>query len=148
MRMDDLSPAPGSRKERKRIGRGHGSGYGGRAGRGQDGQLSRAGGGKGKHFEGGQNPLYRRLPKLPGFTNRFRTEYAVVNVARLDDLFTDGDVVDMDTLFEKGVIKSKTVPVKVLADGDLATRLTVRVDKVSGTAREKIVAAGGTVEGS
>ena len=148
MRMDDLSPAPGSRKDRKRVGRGHGSGYGGRSGRGQDGQLSRAGGGKGKHFEGGQNPLYRRLPKLPGFKNRFRTEYTVVNVSRLDGLFADGDVVDVDSLFDKGVIKSKTVPVKLLADGDLGTKLTVRVDKVSGAAREKIEAVGGTVEGS
>jgi large subunit ribosomal protein L15 len=146
MRMNDLAPAPGSRKARTRVGRGHGSGHGGRSGKGQDGQLSRSGGGKGKHFEGGQNPLYRRLPKLPGFKNRFRVEYAVVNVSRLDGLFDDGDTVDVDALFDKGVIKSKTDPVKVLGDGELATKLTVKVDKVSGGAREKIEAAGGTVE--
>jgi large subunit ribosomal protein L15 len=146
--MDDLAPAPGSRSQRKRVGRGHGSGHGGRSGRGDKGQLSRSGGGKGPHFEGGQQPLYRRLPKLPGFTNRFRTEYAIVNVSRLGELFADGDVVDVDALFDKGVIKSKTVPVKVLGDGDLGARLTVRVDKVSAGAREKIVAAGGTVEAS
>lgn len=148
MRMNDLAPSPGSRKDRKRIGRGHGSGRGGRSGRGQDGQLSRAGGGKGKHFEGGQTPLYRRLPKLPGFKNRFRVEYAVVNVSRLDGVFDDGDVVNVDALFDKGIIKSKTVPVKVLGDGDLAKKLTVKVDKVSGGAKDKIEAAGGTVEAS
>lgn len=146
MRMHDLAPAPGSRKDRKRVGRGHGSGKGGTSGRGDKGQGSRAGGGKGSHFEGGQNPIYRRLPKLPGFKNRFRVEYAVVNVSRLGDLFDDGDVVDVDALFDKGVIKSKTVPVKVLGDGELTKKLQVKVDKVSGTAREKIVAAGGTVE--
>ena len=146
MRINDLSPAPGSRKNRKRVGRGHGSGYGGRSGKGQDGQLSRAGGGKGKHFEGGQNPIYRRLPKLPGFKNRFRVEYAIVNVSRLEEIFADGDVVDVDALHEKGVIKSKTDPVKVLGDGELEKSLTVKVDRVSGGARTKIEAAGGTVE--
>jgi large subunit ribosomal protein L15 len=148
MRMEDLAPAPGSRKGRKRVGRGHGSGDGGRSGRGDKGQGSRSGGGKGPYFEGGQQPLYRRLPKLPGFTNRFRVEYAIVNVSRLDDLFGDGDVVDIDALFDRGVIKSKTVPVKVLGDGELGTKLTVKVDKVSAGAREKIEAAGGTVETS
>jgi large subunit ribosomal protein L15 len=148
MRMNDLAPSPGSRKDPKRVGRGHGSGHGGRSGKGQDGQLSRSGGGKGKHFEGGQTPLYRRLPKLPGFTNRFRVEYAIVNVSRLDETFKDGDVVDVDALFDRGIIKSKTVSVKVLGDGDLTKGLTVRVDKVSGGAKDKIDAAGGTVEAS
>jgi large subunit ribosomal protein L15 len=146
MRINDLAPPPGSRKARKRVGRGHGSGSGGRSGKGQDGQLSRAGGGKGKHFEGGQNPIYRRLPKLPGFTNRFRVEYAIVNVSRLGELFADGDVVDIDALFDRGVIKSKTVPVKVLGDGELGKKLTVKVDKVSAGAKTKIEAAGGAVE--
>jgi large subunit ribosomal protein L15 len=148
MQLHDLSPAPGSRKGRKRVGRGHGSGYGGRSGRGDKGQLSRAGGGKGPHYEGGQNPIYRRLPKLPGFKNRFRVEYAIVNVSRLETIYADGDTVDVDSLFDKGVIPSKVVAVKVLGDGDLAKKLSVNVDKVSASAREKIEAAGGTVVAS
>ncbi|GAV30717.1 MAG: 50S ribosomal protein L15 [Anaerosomatales bacterium] len=146
MQIHDLFPAPGSRKERKRVGRGHGSGHGGRSGRGNKGQLSRSGGGKGPGFEGGQNPLHMRLPKLPGFKNRNRVEYAVVNVSRLDALYEAGEVVDVDSLFAKGVIKSKTVPVKVLGDGEITKALTVRVDKVSVPAKAKIEAAGGTVE--
>jgi large subunit ribosomal protein L15 len=146
MQINDLSPSPGSRKKRKRVGRGHGSGVGGRSGRGQDGQLSRSGGGKGPGFEGGQNPLHMRLPKLPGFTNRFRTEYAIVNVSRLESSFSAGDTVDIDTLFDAGIIKSKTEPVKVLGDGEISKALTVKVDKISGGAKSKIEAAGGTVE--
>lgn len=146
MQLNDLSPAPGSRKERKRVGRGHGSGHGGRSGRGDKGQNSRAGGVKGPGFEGGQNPLAMRLPKLPGFKNRFRVEYAIVNVSRLEALFAKGDVVDVDALFERGVIRSKTTPVKVLGDGELTKNLTVKVDKVSGSARTKIEAVGGVVE--
>ncbi len=146
MQLHDLTPAPGSRKSRKRIGRGHGSGHGGQSGRGSDGQGSRAGGGKGPGFEGGQTPLYMRLPKLPGFKNHFRVEYVVVNVSRLDDAFSKGDVVDIDVLFDKGIVKSKTAPVKVLGDGEISKALTVKVDKVSGSARSKIEAAGGTVE--
>ncbi|MCE5203534.1 MAG: 50S ribosomal protein L15 [Coriobacteriales bacterium] len=146
MQINDLFPAPGSTKDRKRVGRGHGSGHGGRSGRGNKGQLSRSGGGKGPGFEGGQNPLAMRLPKLPGFKNRNRVEYVVVNVSRLEGLFESGAVVDVDSLFAKGVIKSKTVPVKVLGDGELTKSLTVKVDKVSAPAKAKIEAAGGTVE--
>ncbi|MBF4509573.1 MAG: 50S ribosomal protein L15 [Aeromicrobium sp.] len=146
MQLNDLFPAPGSRKERKRVGRGHGSGYGGRSGRGNKGQLSRSGGGKGPGFEGGQNPLHMRMPKLGGFKNRNRVEYAVVNVGRLEEIYGAGDVVDGDTLFERGVIKDKTAPVKVLGDGELTKALTVRVDKASAPARAKIEAAGGTVD--
>lgn len=146
MQINDLFPAPGSRKDRKRVGRGHGSGHGGRSGKGDKGQLSRAGGGKGPGFEGGQNPLAMRLPKLPGFKNRNRIEYAIVNVSRLEDLFDKGATVDIDALFSKGVIKSKSVPVKVLGDGEITKSLTVKVDKVSTAARAKIEAAGGTVE--
>lgn len=146
MQINDLFPAPGSRKDRKRVGRGHGSGHGGRSGKGDKGQLSRAGGGKGPGFEGGQNPLAMRLPKLPGFKNRNRIEYAVVNVSRLEDLFETGATVDIDALFARGVIKSKSVPVKVLGDGDITKSLNVKVDKVSASARTKIEAAGGTVE--
>jgi large subunit ribosomal protein L15 len=146
MQLNDLSPAAGSTKKRKRVGRGNGSGHGSTAGRGDKGQNSRAGGGKGPGFEGGQNPLHMRLPKLPGFKNRFRVESAIVNVGRLEELFSKGDVVDVDALFAKGAIKSKTQPVKVLGDGELTKKLTVKVDKVSGPARTKIEAAGGTVE--
>lgn len=146
MELHDLFPAPGSRKERKRVGRGHGSGHGKTSGRGQDGQLSRAGGGKGPGFEGGQLPLYMRLPKLGGFTNRNRIEYAVVNVSRLEELFEDGDTVNIDTLFEKGAIKSATkAPVKVLGTGEITKKLNVSVDKVSASAQEKIEKAGGKV---
>jgi large subunit ribosomal protein L15 len=146
MQLHDLFPAPGSRKDRKRVGRGHGSGHGGRSGRGDNGQLSRSGGGKGPGFEGGQNPLHMRLPKLRGFKNRFRTEYVVVNVSRLEERFSAGDTVDIDALYSAGMIKSKTAPVKVLGDGELTKSLNVKVDKVSAPAKAKIEAAGGTVE--
>ncbi len=146
MQLHDLSPAPGSTKKRKRVGRGNGSGHGSTAGRGDKGQNSRAGGGKGPGFEGGQNPLAMRLPKLPGFTNRWRQEYDVVNVARLEGLFADGDTVDVESLKAKGVVKSVDAVVKVLGDGELTRKLTVKVQKVSATAKAKIEAAGGTVE--
>ena len=146
MQLHDLSPAPGSRKSRKRVGRGNASGHGTTAGRGDKGQNSRAGGGKGPGFEGGQMPLQRRIPKLPGFKNRFRREYAPVNVSRLEALFSAGDTVDVASLVEKGVVKSVSVPVKVLGDGELTKALTVKVDKISAGAVEKITAAGGKVE--
>ncbi|MBI5232322.1 MAG: 50S ribosomal protein L15 [Coriobacteriales bacterium] len=146
MEIHDLFPAPGSRKDRKRVGRGHGSGHGGRAGRGNKGQGQRAGGTKGPGFEGGQTPLAMRLPKLPGFRNPNRTEYAVVNVGRLNEIFGDGEVVDLEALLGKGVVKNSSAPVKVLGDGELTKKLTVKVDKVSAPARAKIEAAGGTVE--
>lgn len=146
MQLNDLFPAPGSRSSRKRVGRGNGSGHGSTAGRGDKGQNSRAGGGKGPGFEGGQNPLHMRMPKLGGFKNRNRVEYAVVNVSRLEDLYAAGETVDVDSLFDKGVIKAKTTPVKVLGDGELTKKLTVKIDKVSGPARAKIEAAGGTVD--
>ena len=146
MQLNDLRPAEGSRKNRKRLGRGDSSGTGTTAGRGYKGQLSRSGGGKGKGFEGGQQPLAMRLPKLPGFTNHSRVEYAPVNVARLEALFEDGDTVDADALVAKGVIKHDYIPVKVLGDGELTMSLTVRVDKVSASAQAKIEAAGGKVE--
>lgn len=146
MQLNDLFPAPGSRKKRKRVGRGNASGHGTTAGRGDKGQNSRSGGGKGPGFEGGQNPMHMRMPKLGGFKNRNRVEYAVVNVGRLEDLYAKGETVDVDTLFAHGVIKAKTVPVKVLGDGELTKSLTVKVDRVSGPARAKIEAAGGTVD--
>lgn len=146
MQLNDLKPAEGSKKARKRIGRGNSSGHGTTAGRGTKGMLSRSGGGKGAGFEGGQQPLAMRLPKLPGFTNHNRVEYAPVNVSRLDGLFEAGDVVDGASLVAKGVLKHEYIPVKVLGDGEITKALTVRVDKVSASAKAKIEAAGGKVE--
>ena len=146
MEIKDLHPAEGSRKDRKRVGRGGSSGYGKTAGRGLNGQLSRAGGGKRAGFEGGQTPLARRLPKLPGFTNINRMEYVPVNVNRLEEKFNAGDVVDNDALVAAGIIKHATDPVKVLGTGEITKALTVKVDKVSAAAQAKIEAAGGKVE--
>ena len=146
MQLNDLRPAEGSKKNRKRIGRGNSSGHGTTAGRGTKGQLSRAGGGKGAGFEGGQQPLAMRLPKLPGFTNHSRVEYAPVNVSRLEEVFEAGETVDTESLVAKGVITHAFIPVKVLGDGELTKALTVKVDKVSASAKVKIEAAGGKVE--
>ena len=146
MQLHDLTPAAGSTHSRKRVGRGN-SGKGGTyAGRGLNGQGSRSGGTKGAGFEGGQTPLAMRLPKLPGFINHNRVEYTPVNVSRLDTLFADGETVDGDSLVAKGVIKRNYIPVKVLGDGELTKKLTVKVDKVSASAQAKIEAAGGKVE--
>ena len=146
MELKDLKPAEGSKRNRKRVGRGPASGKGKTAGRGMNGQKSRAGGGKGAGFEGGQTPLARRLPKLPGFRNFNRVEYVPVNVSRLDAKFNAGDLVDADTLYAAGIIKNTTDPIKVLGDGEITKALTVRVDKVSASARAKIEAVGGKVE--
>ena len=146
MELKDLTPAEGSQHSRKRVGRGIGSGTGKTSGRGMNGQKSRAGGGKKAGFEGGQTPLARRLPKLPGFTNINHVEYLPVNVSRLDAKYEAGEVVDGDSLVAKGIIKHADAPVKVLGDGEITKALTVRVDKVSASAREKIEAAGGKVE--
>ena len=145
MQLNDLRPAEGSTKARKRIGRGNSSGHGTTAGRGTKGQLSRSGGGKGAGFEGGQQPLAMRLPKLPGFIHHGRVEYVPVNVSRLESVFEDGDTVDSESLMAKGVIKHDYIPVKVLGTGDLTKKLTVKVDKVSASAKAKIEAAGGKV---
>ena len=146
MELKDLKPAEGSKRNRKRVGRGPASGNGKTAGRGMNGQKSRAGGGKGAGFEGGQTPLARRLPKLPGFRNFNRVEYVPVNVSRLDAKFNAGDLVDADTLYAAGIIKNTTDTIKVLGDGEITKALTVRVDKVSASARAKIEAVGGKVE--
>lgn len=146
MELKDLRPAEGSKKNRKRVGRGGGSGTGKTSGRGLNGQKSRAGGGKGLGFEGGQTPLARRLPKLPGFRNINRIEYTPVNVSRLELKFEAGETVDGESLVAKGIIKKATEPVKVLGDGEITKALTVKVDKVSASAQAKIEAAGGKVE--
>ncbi|MDO4182578.1 MAG: 50S ribosomal protein L15 [Coriobacteriia bacterium] len=146
MELKDLKPNPGSTHSRKRVGRGNASGTGKTAGRGMNGQKSRAGGGKRPGFEGGQTPLARRLPKLPGFRNINRVEYVPVNVSRLEEKFEAGDVVNGETLVEKGIIKHADALVKVLGDGEITKALTVSVDKVSASAQAKIEAAGGKVE--
>ena len=146
MQLHDLRPNEGAKKARKRIGRGNSSGHGTTAGRGQNGQLSRAGGGKGAGFEGGQTPLAMRLPKLPGFRNINRVEYAPVNVSRIDALYADGETVAGEALVAKGVIKSADKLVQVLGNGEITKKVTVKVDKVSASAKAKIEAAGGKVE--
>ncbi len=146
MELKDLKPAEGSRHSRKRVGRGNGSGYGKTAGRGLNGQKSRAGGGKRPGFEGGQTPLAMRLPKLPGFRNINRVEYLPVNVSRLEEKFEAGELVNGESLKAKGIIKHEDALVKVLGDGELTKALTVSVDKVSASAKAKIEAAGGKVE--
>ena len=146
MEIKDLKPAAGSTKPRKRVGRGPASGTGKTAGRGLNGQKSRSGGGKGAGFEGGQTPLARRLPKLPGFRNPNRVEYKAVNVSRLDAKFEAGDVVDGESLKAKGIIKKIDEPVKILGDGEITKALTIKVEKISASARRKIEAAGGKVE--
>lgn len=142
--LGNLSPYPGSTKQTKRIGRGHGTGQGKQAGRGHKGFKARSGSGIRPGFEGGQMPLHRRLPKR-GFTNVFRTQIAVINVKDLDK-FEDGAVVDLQSLIDNRLVSSKYTSVKVLGTGDISKKLTVKVDKVSESARQKIEAAGGKIE--
>ncbi|SUY48245.1 50S ribosomal protein L15 [Clostridium putrefaciens] len=144
MRLHELKPAEGSRKAPKRVGRGTGSGFGRNAGKGENGQNSRSGGGVRPGFEGGQMPLYRRLPKR-GFTNIFAKEYVEVNINRLN-IFEDGTVVTPELLLERRVISKIKDGVKVLGNGNLEKNLTVKATKFSKTAAEKIEAAGGKVE--
>ena len=144
MELHDLKPAPGAKRGRKRVGRGPGSGLGKTAGKGHKGQKSRSGYSRRYGFEGGQMPLVRRLPKR-GFTNIFKTEYSVVNVGKLN-VFEAGSVVGLDELTNAGLVSSSTKPVKILGTGELDRALKVKADGFSGTAREKILAAGGTVE--
>ena len=146
MQLHDLTPAPGSTHKRKRVGRGNSSGHGTTAGRGQNGQGSRSGGTKGAGFEGGQTPLAMRLPKLSGFRNPRRIEYSPINISALDARFEDGAVVDGAALKAAGLIKSEFEPVKVLGNGEISKKLTVKVDKASASAKAKIEAAGGSVE--
>ena len=146
MELKDLKPAEGSRHSRKRVGRGPASGTGKTAGRGLNGQKSRSGGGNGNGFEGGQTPLARRLPKLPGFRNINHVEYLPVNVSRIEKYYEAGEVVDGESLVAKGIIKHSTDLVKVLGDGEITKAVTVKVDKVSASAKAKIEAAGGKVE--
>ena len=144
MKLHELSPAIGSTKESKRIGRGHGSGQGKTAGKGHKGQHARAGRGMRPGFEGGQMPLQRRVPKR-GFNNIFAEEWVAINVAALE-VFEDGAVVDAAALTEKGIIKKAELPVKVLGNGKLTKKLTVNLNAFSASAAEKINAAGGKAE--
>lgn len=144
MKIHELSPVAGSTKEVKRIGRGHGSGNGKTAGKGHKGQKARAGRGQRFGFEGGQMPLQRRVPKR-GFNNIFAKEYAFVNVAALN-AFEDSAVVDAAALIEKGLIKKEYDGVKVLGNGELTKKLTVKATAFSAAAKDKIVAAGGKYE--
>ncbi|HOS69668.1 MAG TPA: 50S ribosomal protein L15 [Bacillota bacterium] len=144
MKLHELKPAEGSTKSKKRLGRGTATGQGKTAGKGQKGQKSRSGGGVRVGFEGGQMPLYRRLPKI-GFTNIFRKEYAVVNLSDLER-FDNGTIVNPEVLKEAGLVKAMLAGVKILGNGDLTKNLTVQAHKFSKTAAEKIAAAGGKVE--
>lgn len=144
MKLHELKPAEGSRQERNRVGRGSSSGNGKTAGRGQKGQKARSGGGVRLGFEGGQTPLFMRLPKR-GFTNVNRKEYAVVNLDILNR-FEDGTEVSALTLVEAGIVKDEKSGIKVLGNGELTKKLTVKAAKFSKTAEEAIVAAGGSVE--
>ncbi|MDK2785168.1 MAG: large subunit ribosomal protein [Bacillota bacterium] len=145
MDLSTLSPAPGSRPAKTRVGRGIGSGLGKTSGRGHKGQKARSGGGKGPAFEGGQKPLHLRLPKR-GFKNPFRVEYSVVNLAALEEKFAPGDEVTPESLCAAGLIKRAGEKVKVLGDGELTKPLTVRANAFSKTAEQKILAAGGKAE--
>ena len=144
MKLHELQPAAGSRKERNRVGRGQGSGNGKTAGRGSKGQKARSGGGVRLGFEGGQTPLFRRIPKR-GFQNINRKEYAVVNLETLNR-FEDGQEVTAAVLVEAGIVKNEKDGIKVLANGKLERKLTVKASKFSQAAKEAIEAAGGTVE--
>ena len=145
MRQDELAPAPGAKKNRKRVGRGDGSGHGTYSGRGSKGQKSRSGYKMRPGFEGGQLPLIKRLPQKRGFTNIFRIEYNLVNIDRLNQ-FKTGSKVTPEKLVAAGVIKSLRQPVKILGEGKLKPPLSVKANKCSASAKAKIEAAGGKVE--
>jgi large subunit ribosomal protein L15 len=149
VRLNELSPAPGSRRERKRVGRGSGSGYGKTAGRGTKGYKSRSGGQVDPTYEGGQLPLQRRLPRLKGVARgrhkpTHPTVYQPVNLSRLEEI--GKDEIGVEDLREAGIIRKRETPVKILGDGEVSRALKVRAHAFSRTAREKIEAAGGTAE--
>ena len=144
MKLNELSPAAGSAKAAWRKGRGPGSGNGKTAGKGHKGQNARSGGGVRPGFEGGQLPLYRKLPKR-GFTNRFAVNYAIVNVGALNK-FEDGAVVDLEALLAAKLVRKELDGVKILGNGELTKKLTVKATVFSATAKEKIEAAGGKIE--
>jgi large subunit ribosomal protein L15 len=144
IRLHDLRPSEGSTKKRKRVGRGNAGRGGTYAGRGRKGQGARSGGTKGPYFEGGQLPLVRRLPRKRGFTNIFRVPYRIVNLGRLEEAFGTEDEITPETMLARGLLKKGKNPVKVLAEGELSSPLTIQAHAFSKSAREKIEAAGGT----
>ena len=144
MKLHDLKPAVGATTAPKRLGRGTGSGLGKTSGKGHKGAKARSGGGKRPGFEGGQMPLTMRLPKR-GFTNKWRTEYVAINVDRLE-VFEDGQVVTPVELIEMGIIKKIEDGVKIMGNGELSKKLTVRANKFTASAKEKIEAVGGKAE--
>ena len=145
MDLSNLKPPKGATKDRKRVGRGQGSGNGKTAGRGHKGAQSRSGYKQKRGFEGGQMPLHRRLPKR-GFLNPFRKEFAVVNLDLLAEAFEAGTVVTPALMRERGLLRGRNLPVKVLGRGEMTKALTVQAHRFSGTAAQKIVAAGGAAE--
>lgn len=145
MNLHELSPAEGSKKIRKRIGRGPASGQGKTSGKGHKGQKARSGGSIRPGFEGGQMPLQRRVPKR-GFNNIFRTEYATVNVSDLEARFEDGAVVDVDAIVASGLLKKTLDGVKILGNGEISKKLDVKANAFSESAKAKIEAAGGKAE--
>ena len=145
MRQHELSPAPGSKKNRKRIGRGDGSGRGTYCGKGCKGQKSRSGNKVRPGFEGGQLPLIKRLPRKRGFTNIFRREYSIIGLEKLATFKADSQVTP-EELYKAGLVKSLDKPIKILAGGEIKIPLKVKADKFSKEARQRIEAAGGTVE--
>ena len=144
MNLSNLKPTPGSTHSKKRLGRGIGSGTGKTAGKGHKGQNARSGGGTRPGFEGGQTPWFKRIPKR-GFTNRFRKEYATVNVSALNK-YPEGTVVDTELLLKDRLIRKELDGLKVLGDGEITVKLTVKTNKITKSAQDKIEAAGGSVE--
>ncbi|HUG14977.1 MAG TPA: 50S ribosomal protein L15 [Thermomicrobiales bacterium] len=145
MKLDDLRAPEGAFRPRKRVGRGHGSGHVKTSGRGTKGQNSRSGGGVRPGFEGGQNPIYRRMPYKRGFKNPFRVECEIVNLERLAELGLEGTITPQ-TLYERGAISRLNRPLKILGDGKLSGAIHVQAHRFSASAREKIEAAGGIAE--
>ncbi len=144
MKIHELTPAEGSRKKRKRVGRGQGSGHGGTACRGHKGQRSRSGGGPRPGFEGGQMPVHRRLPKR-GFTNIFKKQYSIINIKDLSRFEANANL-DAKAFKEAGLVKKRRDSIKILGKGDISQPLFVKVHSISKTAKEKIEAVGGKVE--
>ena len=145
MKEHELFPSPGARKDRKRVGRGDASGHGAYSGKGMKGQKARSGGGVRPGFEGGQNPLIKKLPQKRGFVNPFRVEYAIINVGTLNS-FEAGTEITSEFLVEHNLIKNTKAPVKILATGELDRALTVKAKRFTAAAKNKIEAAGGKVE--
>ena len=145
MKLHELQVTPGSRKRRTRVGRGDGSGLGGTAGRGEKGQRSRTGAAIRHHFEGGQTPSFRRIPKR-GFSNGVKLIYNVANIQDIDEVFEAGSVIDAAALRGKGLIGKSEAPLKILGNGEISKSFTFKAEKYSATAKAKIEAAGGTAE--